>query len=54
MLEISFASNITLIATAAIGVAFAIAFGIGGIDTAKKWWAKYLAPRSSSGDSHVS
>ena len=54
MLGISFASNITLIFTAAIGVAFAIAFGIGGIDTAKKWWAKYLAPRSSSEDSQVS
>lgn len=27
-----------------IGAAFAIAFGVGGIDTAKKWWAKYLSP----------
>ncbi len=26
-------------------VAFAIAFGVGGIDTAKLWWAKYLAPK---------
>ncbi len=26
-------------------VGFAIAFGVGGIDTAKKWWAKYLAPK---------
>lgn len=32
----------------AAGVAFAIAFGVGGIDTAKKWWAKYLAPKDSS------
>ncbi|MBT8193626.1 MAG: hypothetical protein KJP22_09515 [Acidimicrobiia bacterium] len=31
------------------GVAFAVAFGIGGVDTAKKWWAKYLSPRESSG-----
>ena len=28
----------------AIAVALAIAFGVGGIDTAKLWWAKYLAP----------
>jgi len=33
----------------ASGVAFAVAFGVGGIDTAKKWWAKYLSPRESSG-----
>jgi hypothetical protein len=33
----------------AAGVAFAVAFGIGGVDTAKKWWAKYLSPRESSG-----
>jgi len=32
----------------AVGVAFAVAFGIGGVDTAKKWWAKYLSPRDSS------
>lgn len=32
----------------AAGVAFAVAFGVGGIDTAKKWWAKYLSPRDSS------
>ncbi len=28
----------------AVAVAFAIAFGIGGIDTAKKWWEAKLAP----------
>ena len=48
LLEISFAADITKILTAAIGIAFAIAFGVGGIDTAKKWWAKYLAPKSGS------
>lgn len=31
----------------ALGVAFAIAFGVGGIDTGKKWWGKYLSPRDS-------
>lgn len=28
----------------ALAVAFAVSFGVGGIDTAKKWWAKYLSP----------
>ena len=32
----------------AAGVAFAIAFGVGGIDAGKKWWAKYLTPKDSS------
>lgn len=32
----------------AAGVAFAVAFGVGGIDTGKKWWAKYLSPRDST------
>ena len=54
LLGITFASDITKIITAAIGIAFAVAFGVGGIDTAKKWWAKYLAPRSSSGGSEYS
>ena len=54
MLDITFASDITKILTAAIGIAFAVAFGVGGIDTAKKWWAKYLAPRSSSEGSEYS
>lgn len=45
LLEITFAEDIVKIITAAVGVAFAVAFGIGGIDTAKRWWAKYAAPR---------
>ncbi len=32
---------------AAAGLAFAVAFGVGGIDTAKLWWRK-LAPRDSA------
>jgi hypothetical protein len=48
LLQINFAADITKILTAALGIAFAIAFGVGGIDTAKKWWAKYLAPRDDS------
>lgn len=31
---------------AGIIVAGAIAFGVGGIDTAKQWWARYLTPKS--------
>jgi hypothetical protein len=45
LLEIQFAEDIVKIATAAVGIALAIAFGVGGIDTAKQWWRKYLAPR---------
>ncbi len=48
LLQVTFAADITKILTAALGIAFAIAFGVGGIDTAKKWWAKYLAPRDDS------
>ena len=49
LLEILFAGDIRKMSAAAVGIAFAIVFGVGGIDTAKKWWAKYLAPRSPSG-----
>ncbi len=47
ILEVAFAEDITKILTAAAGIAFAIAFGVGGIDTAKKWWAKYLSPKET-------
>ncbi len=46
ILEITFAEDIAKILTAALGIAFAVAFGIGGIDTAKRWWERYLTPRS--------
>ncbi len=46
LLEIQFAEDIVKIVAAAIGIAFAVAFGIGGIDTAKQWWNRYLSPRS--------
>lgn len=45
LLDIRFAEDIVKIVTAAVGVALAIAFGVGGIDTAKQWWAKYASPR---------
>lgn len=47
LLEVTFAEDITKILIAAAGIAFAIAFGVGGIDTAKKWWAKYLSPKDA-------
>jgi hypothetical protein len=53
LLEITFAADITKIFAAAGGIAFAIAFGVGGIDTAKKWWAKYFTPKSDSGHTEV-
>lgn len=45
LLEITFAEDLVKIITAGAGIAFAVAFGVGGIDTAKQWWAK-LSPRS--------
>ncbi|MCB1246783.1 MAG: hypothetical protein KDB69_05935 [Acidimicrobiia bacterium] len=44
LLRIQFAEDLVKIVTFAAGAAFAIAFGIGGIDTAKQWWAKYASP----------
>jgi len=52
LLEITFAEDITKILTAAVGIAFAIAFGVGGIDAGKKWWAKYLSPKDTSHEGH--
>ena len=49
LLEITFAEDIVKIVTAALGIAFAVAFGIGGIETAKSWWARYLAPSDRHG-----
>lgn len=48
VLDIRFAEDITKIVIAAGGIAFAVAFGVGGIDTAKQWWARYGAPGSQS------
>ncbi|MDJ0663146.1 MAG: hypothetical protein QNJ75_01215 [Acidimicrobiia bacterium] len=51
MLEIGFFVNaLTTAIFGGLGIAFAIAFGVGGIDTAKQWWAKYLSPRESRVD----
>ncbi len=52
MLRVGFFVNaLTTAIFGGIGIAFAIAFGIGGIDTAKQWWAKYLSPSDDRGPS---
>jgi len=51
VLEFDFAEDVTMILFAAFGVAVAIAFGVGGIDSAKLWWAKYAQPGASQRDS---
>ncbi len=40
ILEVTFAEDVVKIVIGASTIALAIAFGVGGIDTAKKWWAK--------------
>lgn len=44
LLRIDFAEDIVKILFIAAGAAFAIAFGVGGIDAGKKWWAKHGEP----------
>ena len=55
MLEIGFFVNVLTSAIfGGIGIAFAVAFGVGGIDTARKWWDKYLSPSDSGGRGNMS
>jgi Mechanosensitive ion channel, conserved TM helix len=51
ILDITFAEDLTKIVVGALGIALAIAFGVGGIDAAKLWWAKYGTPGSAKGGS---
>lgn len=44
VVNITFAEDITKILVAAAGVALAIAFGVGGIDAGKQWWARHGTP----------
>ena len=46
IVNIEFAEDIVKILIAAVAVAGAIAFGVGGIDAAKEWWARYGRPGS--------
>lgn len=49
ILDVSFAEDVIKIVIASTTIALAIAFGIGGIDAAKKWWAKYGSPSDGGG-----
>lgn len=49
VLNIEFAEDIVKIVIAAAAIAGAIAFGVGGIDAGKKWWAKYGSPKGGGG-----
>jgi hypothetical protein len=44
VLNIDFAEDIVKIVIAAAAIAGAIAFGVGGIDAGKRWWARYGTP----------
>ena len=48
LLNIEFAGDLVRLVVAAFGVALAIAFGVGGIDSAKLWWAKYGTPGAAN------
>ena len=48
LLNINFAEDVVKIVIAAATVALAIAFGVGGIDAGKRWWAKYGTPKGGS------
>ena len=51
IINIDFAEDVVKIVIGAATIALAIAFGVGGIDTAKKWWAKYASPKGSAPES---
>lgn len=48
VLEIDFAEDIVKILISAAAIAGAIAFGVGGIDAAKRWWARYGTPKGGN------
>jgi len=50
VVNVSFAGEIITIIIGSATLGLAIAFGVGGIDTAKMWWAKYGAPSDSESD----
>lgn len=49
LMQIQFAEDIVKIVVFGAVVAGAIAFGVGGIDAGKKWWAKHGSPDSPRG-----
>jgi hypothetical protein len=44
LLDVNFAEDVVKIVVFAASIGLAIAFGVGGIDSAKKWWALYGTP----------
>lgn len=50
IMEVTFAEDVVMIVIGSATIALAIAFGVGGIDAAKKWWAKYGSPSDSGSD----
>jgi hypothetical protein len=54
LLEVDFAEDVVKIVIASGTIALAIAFGVGGIDAAKQWWAKYGTPGVASREANRS
>jgi hypothetical protein len=53
LMRVDFAEDVILVMMWAIAIAFALAFGVGGIDTARKWWARYATPKDVGGPGPV-
>ncbi len=47
-----FTNTVLIFVLGTAGATVAIAFGVGGIETARKWWSKYLTPSGGSGGMH--
>jgi len=54
IVNVSFAGEIVTIIIGSATIALAIAFGVGGIDAGKQWWAKYGTPKGSTPESRSS
>ena len=48
IVNVDFAGEIVAIIVAAATIALAIAFGVGGIDAGRQWWAKYGTPQDDA------
>jgi hypothetical protein len=48
VVNVDFAADIVTIVVGSTTIALAIAFGVGGIDAGKKWWAKYGSPKGAA------
>ena len=54
IVEVTFAEDVVKILISAFAVALAVAFGVGGIDSAKLWWREYGTPSAFKGGSDKS